>query len=142
VRDQLRQGDPAGLARADSADVIVEAIRDHRAIVVPVINLLAEKKPDDLGCQAARVGVGKAPHWVLGDQAPTVTVGVPSDFGVVEAFEVQDRQTLDAPVSVDAPAREIRLPAVALSNETPVRLFVLAKDAALRGEVEQALVAE
>jgi hypothetical protein len=143
VAPYLREGDPTGLATWDDATpddprddtVLAEAIRSREAIVVPVVNLAVATAPTDLGCGTALVAEALVPHWILAASAPNVGVRVPDDFGVVDAFEITDREVLDLDFSLAVSGRVVTLESVALSNEVPVRLIVLAADRGLRGAI-------
>jgi hypothetical protein len=147
VRPYLREGDPTGLASwgdptpADPRDdaLIAEAIRARDAIVVPVINLAVATAPTDVSCGAALVSEALVPHWVLAASAPDVVVQIPDDFGVADVFELTDREVLDPSFGVAVDGRELTLQAVALSNDVPVRLIVLAADDAVRDAVRARL---
>lgn len=151
VRPFLREGDVTGLARGDAtpedwADdpVIVDLVRARRALVVPIVNISVVRAPTDVLCGAAFLSEATVPHWVLADVAPDVVLEIPDDFGVAELFEVAvdgdvfdpaARLTRDADFPVLVDGRRVTLQGVALSNERPVRLVVLAADEAVRGEV-------
>jgi hypothetical protein len=133
VRELLRSGDITGQASAGDG-VLAESIRSGRAIVVPVINHVSTARPDDISCLAANLAESSVPHWLLADVVTDVRVDVAPDTGVTEVFEVTGAGVVD--VAARATERTVTLPGVSLSNRVPVRLFVLAADAELRGEVE------
>ncbi|MBI5532046.1 MAG: hypothetical protein HY898_04975 [Deltaproteobacteria bacterium] len=133
----LREGDLSGAATVDGK-VLVEAIRARKAMVVPIINVDFASAPTDVAC-AAVATEAMVPHWTLNSIAPTVRVQVPGDLGVADVFEVLDGAVVDssAPWAVDQ--RELRFEGVPLSNDTPVRLIVLASSKDLRSEVAAAM---
>lgn len=137
VRRLLREGDVTGAASTDG-NALVEAIRSREAIVVPVINLDAAAVPTDVAC-AAVASEAMVPHWTLKDAVRSVMVQVPEDFGVADVFEVLDGAVIEpsAPWVIDK--REFRFEGVPLSNAVPTRLFVLAVNKTLRGEVAAAM---
>ncbi|MGM0577977.1 MAG: hypothetical protein ACQEXJ_19780 [Myxococcota bacterium] len=135
VRRHLRAGDPTGAADA-GPDVLVEAVRAPEAIVVPVVNLAVEQHVDDLVCIDSLLYGDGPPHWVLGEQDADVTVEVPEDFTAAEVFEVTlDGGAIDVAPEVDAEGRRLVLPDVGLSNDVPVRLFVIAAGDGVREDV-------
>lgn len=79
------------------------------------------------------------PHWVLDDQSIDARVTVPDDLAVTDIFEIVDAkvQALSFPKIVSG--REVRFPAVPLSNTTPVRLVVLARSPSLRAQIAAGL---
>jgi hypothetical protein len=139
VRRLLLPASVTGLARADVPDdrVLVEALRGPDALVVPVVNLFADTRVTDVACGTAQVaGVPAPPHWVLGSQSVDVVVSIPDDMGIATVFSVDENGTHDAAFVVDTAARTVTLPAVAVDNDTPTRLFVLAGDDAVRAQVD------
>ncbi|MCA9297776.1 MAG: hypothetical protein KDA28_01845, partial [Phycisphaerales bacterium] len=76
------------------------------------------------------------PHWVLAEQETTVTVQMPGGSAVTDVFEITlDGDVVDAAHWTDSDARALQLRNVELSQDVPVRLFVLAADADVRAEV-------
>ena len=69
-------------------------------------------------------------------QAVDVVVSIPDDAGIAAVFSVDASGTHDAAFVVDAAARTVTLPAVALDNDTPTRLFVLATTDDVRAQVD------
>jgi hypothetical protein len=151
VRPFLREGDITAGARCDDTPddwsddpAIVDLIRSRRALVIPVINITSTRAPTDIGCGAAFLFELTVPHWVLGTITPDISLQIPDDFGVAEMFEVavdgdvfdpasRVVRDLDMPFRVEG--RTITLEGVALSNEAPARLFVMAADDAVRSDV-------
>lgn len=140
VRRLVREGDVTGAVTAsDGAAALVEAIRGRDAIVVPVVNLDVEEALDEVACFRA-VFESRVAHWRLGDQTLALTLPVPADLALYEVFEVTTAlTTADAPYTLDVAARSATLPAVTLSNDAPVRLFVLAAAPTVRAEVDAVL---
>jgi hypothetical protein len=119
-------------------NVLVEAIRSRAAMVVPIINIDFANAPTDVAC-AAVATESMVPHWTLNSIAPTVRVQVPQDLGVADVFEVLDGAVIDPSAPWALAQRELRFEGVALSNDTPVRLIVLASSNDLRSEVAAAM---
>ena len=138
VRDYLREGDITGMAFTDG-EAVVDMIRSGEALVVPVINLAVSRAPTDVACAGAFLSEATVPHWILADQTLSVTVTVPTDFGVAEIFEVTAGGVVDLSMSAVVDGRNIRLEAVQLSNAVPVRLFVLASHEGVRDCVMEAM---
>lgn len=139
VRDILREGDVTGMASGPD-DVIVELVRGVDAMVLVVINLNHSAAPDDVSCNTNKyISEQAVPHWILNDYTPAVELAVPDDFGVHEIFEVRDGSTHDLATAPVIDGRTIRFDAVPLSNDQPVRLYVMASDPAVRGRVETAV---
>ena len=140
VRSLLREGDVTGAARSDE-QTLVEAIRSREAIVVPVISLatVEEGKPTDDLCMQATLGFEPAPHWRLQQRTVSVSVTVPADLAVAEVFEVLPGSTVEIPYRVDAAARSVTFDGLALSDDQPVRLLVLAASAGVRSAVTAAM---
>jgi hypothetical protein len=136
VRELLREGDLTGLATAPP-EALVEAIRSREAIVVPVIDLKTTDGPDWPSCGLASTVPSLLKHWIFASISPEVTVTVPDDIAVEDVFEVKPGSVVDAPSK--ASGRALSLGPVALSNATPVRLFVLAARKDLRAEVQAAM---
>lgn len=141
VRELVREGDVTGAARASTGeDVLVEAIRARDAIVVPVIALASDDAPDDLRCFTWPLEEDAPPHWIFSSQSPDIALPVPADMALAEVFEVSlEGKLQDARWRLDPATRELTLPAVALSNDVPVRLFVLAASPDVRARMSQAL---
>jgi hypothetical protein len=135
VRQLVRAGDITSDATA-AEGVLVESIRSSRAIVVPVINHRHTSAPDDISCLRANVSESSVPHWILADVATDIRVEIARDFGVADVFEVTAAGVVDT--SARASGRTLVLPSVTLSNRAPVRLFVIAGDVELRGEIDGA----
>jgi hypothetical protein len=143
VRELLRTADVTGAAHASTGadNVLVEALRGPDAVVVPVINLFATTSVTDVNCGLAQVaGVPAPPHWILGSQQPDVVVDIADEAGVADVFAVEAGGVVDVDARFDRAARTVTIPAVGLDDDTPVRLFVLAADAAVRGRVVDAFV--
>lgn len=132
IREQLRVGDVTGYAKTNGK-AIVEAVRSHDAIVVPVINLDVQTAPTDIGCGTAFLSEATVPHWILKSQTLNVTIDVPTDFGVDDVFEIVDGKVVDSsPGSVSVSGRSLELGAISLSNAKPARVFVLAANPSVR----------
>ena len=141
VRRLVREGDVTGAASSSGGEqVLVEAIRSRDAIVVPVVGLATDNVVDYVSCIEWLFDDVDPPAWIFSQQEVEVTVAIPGDIGVTEVFEVRlDRTTADSDWISDAGSRKIRLPGVAISNERPVRLFVLAANPSVRAAVDAAL---
>lgn len=124
VREFLREGDATGGARAADPDVLLDAIRSRDAIVVPVVNAKALQVVDYVRCLFET-----DPHWVLADVTTDVTVTIPDDFAVADLWEVVDGAVVPVAEAAFARGRELTIPGVALSNDRPYRMFVLARTA-------------
>lgn len=135
VRRHLTEGDLTGGADAGPL-ALAEAIRSRDAVVVPLINLKVEQEMTDGACLGAAFDQEFVPHWVLGAHAPTVAVAIPADLAATDAFEVTPSGVVDVPWGSDAAARTVAIPEAALSNDVPVRLFVVAATAGVRAEIE------
>ncbi len=138
VRWLLRRGDITGLARS-APDTIVEAIRAPEALVVVLINLAHDAAPSDEACLEAQLGTAPVPHFELVARRVSVRLPVPDDVRVADVYEV----TADGPRDLVFPllrqGRELEIADIALDTETPVRLFVLAADPALRQQTAAAI---
>lgn len=141
VRHLLREGDPTGAVLASSGEqVLAEAIRAQDAIVVPVINLATVQTVDDQACIEWLIADLPQPHWILDAQTPEIRVPIPAAMPLVEVFELTlQGEVVDAEWAVDEDAREAVLPAVELSHELPVRLFVIAAQESVRAQVASEL---
>jgi hypothetical protein len=131
LRGRLRTSDPIPGASASLDTVLVDALRGEDAIVVPVVQLRTTQAPTDLTCLASAV-----PH-VFADDLVDVSVEVPPDLAVVDAFEVTPTGVDDVAARVEG--RRVTLPAVPLSNDVPARVLVLAASAAVREVIDGAL---
>jgi len=101
------------------------------------VNLLDHASVTDVACGDAQVaGVPQPPHWVLGSQAVDVVVSIPHDTGIAAVCAVDASGTHDTAFVIDAAARTVTLPSVALDNDTPMRLFVLAINDDVRAQVD------
>jgi hypothetical protein len=134
VRDHLRIGDVTGMART-TGDAIVELVRARDALIVPLIGLATTAAPTDPSCAAAFIDESAVPHWVLASQTLDVDVTVPADFGVADLFEVTSKAVIDLPAQPLTNGRVVRLKNLVVDNARPARLFVLARDKAVRASV-------
>ncbi len=134
VRHLLREGDITGNADA-GPETIVELIRGPDALVVPLINLRTSAEPTDIGCAGSLISETSVPHWVLDTQVVDVTLTIPDDFAVDDLFEVTATQVLTPSNPLSVTGRQLTLGGVSLDNTTPVRLFVLAGNPAVRAAV-------
>lgn len=137
VRDRLRVGDVTGLATSGDP-VLVEAVRTLDSIVVPVISLETTDGPDDVKCLLI-LDENAAPHWIFADTSASVSVEVPADLAMQDVFEVTPEGVVDVPEGYSVEGRTVRFDALALSNEMPVRLLVLAADESVRDDVAAAM---
>ncbi len=136
VRELLRSGDPIGARTSGSA--IVEALRSEEAIVVPVVSLATRSGPTDIGCGTV-LSEAAVPHWIWDPSTLDVTVSIPSDFGVLEVFEVTPDGVRDASgVTPRASERELVLSGIAIDPGVPARLFVLARSGDVRARAAAA----
>jgi hypothetical protein len=131
VRHILREGDVTQLAvAAPSAGTIAELIRGPDALVIPVIDVAAMSGPTDLTCALFST------PWVFASAQPDIIATIPDDVSVSEVFEVLPSAPYTAEFSgYTVAGRKLTLPAVALSNDMPIRLFVLAQSSAVRARV-------
>jgi hypothetical protein len=136
VREFLREGDATGGARATEPDVVLEAIRGRDAIVVPVVNTRAAVAMDLTRCLFEA-----DPHWVLADVTTDVTVTVPPDFAVTDLWEVVDGAVVPVAEAAVARGREVTISGVAMSNDRPYRVFVLARTADVADRMRAAVPA-
>ncbi|MFO7736276.1 MAG: hypothetical protein R6W70_08715, partial [bacterium] len=136
VRHFLRRGDITGSALSEN-EVIVEAIRSERAIIIPVLSLKTdpEKDPTDVKCGASLVSEATVPHWIFEYQEVDVDVIVPDSFGIKDMFEVTSEGILDLSYGISAQDRTINISGIALDNMIPVRLIVFAADEDVRNEM-------
>ena len=160
MRELYRAGDATGAAAAlvsggaaAGDDIIVEAILCPRAIVVVAINAhaAADNQYNDLTCLLG------APHWAFTPVVlDAIAVALPAGFVVADSFEVFNASVIAGAlpiVPVPGARARIGIANVTLGTEGPgsancsapvtaiTRTFVLAADAALRGELAAALLA-
>lgn len=135
VRAFLREGDATGGARTDEPDVLLDAIRAPRAIVVPVVDAKAAQVVDWPRCI-----LEADPHWVLAEVETDVVVTVPDDFAVAELLEVVDGDVVPAGGDAFAIGRDVTIPRVTLGPDRPYRLFVLAADDGVADAMRAAMV--
>jgi hypothetical protein len=133
VRGWLRVGDPTGEI-VHSPELIAEVIRAPQVLVVPVINLAVDQAVDDNLCILARAGLEPVPHWIMADNDASIYLPIPEGFAVADVFEVTGDGVRDAAMEVDRARRLVRMTGLGLSNEVPVRLFVLASSVEARAE--------
>jgi hypothetical protein len=138
VRHLVREGDPTGRART-SGKALVEAIRAREAIVVPMVALEPSSSVDDSCFATVFLGESSVPHWVFAAQTFDVSVDVPDDLGIADAFEVTPTAVVNLAQPPTVAGRTLTLGSVRVDNTTPVRLYVLARDAAVRARVAAAL---
>lgn len=143
LRSRLRVGDLTGAA-STTGDALVEMIRADDALVIPVISLASSSGPTLATCGAAGIGL-PVPHWKLTDQTLDLSLRVPDDFPVADAFEILvDDSAPDQVVDLAYPGwfdgREVSFQGLTFSEATPVRVIVLAADASVRVAVTDALV--
>ncbi len=139
VRALVREGDLTGQATATHPQVLVEAIRARRAMVLPVLNFATDNVVDDVLCLSSFINDGKAPHWQFSQITTDIAVVIPRDLAVVEVFEVLAGKTVPLDASALASTRTLTLKGVQLGEAHATRLFVLAADKQVRAEVENAL---
>ncbi|MFO8072893.1 MAG: hypothetical protein R6V85_13550 [Polyangia bacterium] len=135
VRDRLREGDPTGMAAA-GGETIVEMVRASDALVVVVISIANSGGPTLTSCGLASLELAD-PHWNLTDQSVDVSVEVPPDFPVAEAFEIPvgGGDFVDLGYDPSLSGRQISFQDVPLGPTAPVRIFVLAADETVRDEM-------
>ena len=138
VRAFVREGDLTGQATATHDKVLVDAIRARRAMVVPALNFATDNIVDDVLCLSSFINDNKAPHWLFSSVTTDIAVAVPADQAVVEVFEVLPGKTVTVDAHVLPGTRTVVLPGVQFSEAHAARVFVLAGDKQVRGEVEKA----
>lgn len=124
-------GEPIG-AEVVGKDAVAEAVRATEAIVVPVFDVAAAASPSDLAC-----ATGQDAHFTLAPNSVTVRLTVPSDFGVLDVFEL-DPSGAAVTVTGTLKGRTLELPMVTLDAARPTRLYVLARSANVRADVTAA----
>ncbi len=134
IRQFLREGEATGGASATAQGILVEAIRSADAIVIPVVNVTAQTELDYSRCLFEEDA-----HWILADVLTDVSVLVPDDFAVADLIEVVDGQVLSPSEAISAQGRTLRIEAVALSDATPYRVFVLIRSSEVAGRIEAAM---
>lgn len=131
VRPWLREGDVTGAATSD-ADTLVELIHAPDALIVPVISLDTVSEPTDIGFLLAQ-SEADVPRWIFDDSTPDIAVTIPPGFNVTDGFEIQPDGITDIDFSLSAATALFE--DVALDNTSPVRLFVLTSNDAVRAEM-------
>jgi hypothetical protein len=133
VAPWLQAGDPLGdVSQLAGGEAIVEAIRSKDAIVVPVIGLSSCVAPTDADCF-----LNRNPHWQLRDDNLAIALRIPDDFPLVEAFEVTHAGVL--PLHGILSGRTVTIHGIAVGEQQPTRLFVLAADPSVKQKVAAAL---
>lgn len=137
VRALIREGEPTGLYETDDT-TITEVIRTPDALVIPIINNKVATAVTARDCFAALLQPESGnPHLTFADATPTIRVEVPDDLALADIFEVDGaaRDVVTPTMGVSRSDRTISLTDIPLSNDTPVRLVVLAKNPDLREKV-------
>jgi hypothetical protein len=129
LRERLREGDPTVRVHASNEDTIAAGIRARDALVVVIIDVRDSGGIDDAKCI-----LEASPHWIVRENTPHVTVTIPRDIDVEDAFEVTPDGVLDAPDATMS-GRDVTFPYLALDAETPARVLVLAASKGMREEV-------
>lgn len=142
VRNLLREGDLSHQATVLSGDVLAQTITARAGIVLPVLNTNTTSSVTDALCLRNALFPEEVPHWTFGETEARVTVRLAPEQRLTDLFEVGlDGLLHEAQWYSDAEARTVTIEAIAMSNEAPARLFVLAGDRELRREIE-AILAE
>lgn len=131
VRNWLRTGDITGLAWSEP-DILVDLIRSDDLIVVPVINTHADVAVTDEECLLSQLRLTPIPHWIFSTRSVDVYLDIPDDFTVADVFEVGFEDIEDTNATVEVDGSLMRLSEVELTNDRPVRLFVLARRQGMR----------
>lgn len=134
IRKYLREGDITGMAKG-SDDSIVDMIRSKDVLIVPVIGLKTSKAPTDIACGTALISEALVPHWVLADQSVNIEVTIPDDFGVYEIFEISLGKISSTKVNYKINGRKIIIENISINNTVPAKIFVFARDAKVKNEV-------
>lgn len=137
VRSFLREGEPTGAARTSEGELLVEAIRDQQAIVVPVLNTRAAEAMDYTRCFTE-----EHPHWVLAEVTSAVDIDIPDDFEVVDLLEVDGDGVHPVTEAITASGRTLTLHDVTLSDARPYRLFVVAGAPTIAARMEASATAD
>ena len=153
VREYLREGDCTDMISSSDgeqweANSIVQAIRSHDAIIVPIIGLKNDGGYNDEEC-----AIGVNLHWNIDTHTISqVNVTIPLDFGeIVDIFEVQNGVILNisnsfiissalhdhrkGPIKI----QNVIFQNVVVSADLITRLFVLANTINVRAVVENNL---
>lgn len=146
VRRLAREGDITGAAQATQsgkdgapADVLVEAIHSPDGLLIALINTSVVEAVDDIACITAMLN-NLVPHWVLDSQIVDIEFPVPDNIGLHEIFEVTTAlETVETHYYLDVQERTVVIPSVSLTNELPIRLFVVAASEKLRPEIDAVL---
>jgi hypothetical protein len=132
IREWLRTGDITGQAWAPPG-TLVDLIRSDGVIVVPVVNTAADVTVDDGLCLQAYLGVIPVPHWIFSERMVDVYLDIPTDFDVTDVFELTPDGVAELEAgSVAVDGHRMRFSEISLSNDTPVRVLILASDATAR----------
>ncbi|MGE3670854.1 MAG: hypothetical protein AB7K71_14400 [Polyangiaceae bacterium] len=106
---------------------------------MPVLTTKADSQPDDIRCAAAFLNEASVPHWIFTARSTQVTVKIPNDFEVRDVFEIsQTGVVADPQGGFSLSGRTLSFDSVALGNDVPVRLYVIAKTAKQRTQAQQA----
>ncbi len=143
VRERLRRGDITGQA-STTGETIVDMVRSDDALIVPVITVANGGGPDLISCGLADI-LGNVPHWQFTPQTVDLTVEVPDDFEIVDAFEVLvddtvANQVVDLNYPGEVKGRSVTFKGLSPDADTPVRLLVFASDPNVRADMS-ALIA-
>ncbi len=141
VRSRLRTGDLTGGAETDGK-AIVDIVRAEDVLIIPMITLDSSSGPNLVDCGIASIG-GPVPHWRLNDQDIDVSVQVPRDFPIQDAFEIlvddSSSRVVDLTYEATRTGRTLNFEDIPMSQSVPVRLLVLATDMDVRAEIAAAL---
>lgn len=139
VRKYLREGDITGMARSDN-ETLVELIRSREVIVVPMITLAADEGPTDEQCLRFQLGIEpEPPRWILTEREVSLTVTLPDDFSIEDAFEITDGHVADLAYPASLSGRELTLEGIPFNNDRPVRVLVFAANLLVRENVAAAM---
>ena len=134
VRPYLLTGDLTGMVASEDT-ILVDMIRSPDALIIPVLNMAYIEEPTDDSCIIYGIGAGPEPHWILAEHEVSFTVQVPSDMTVNDLFEVTVEGPVDVHWPVEVDGDKVIFHSVPLSNDEPVRLVVLGRNASVRKTV-------
>jgi hypothetical protein len=86
----------------------------------------------DEECLLSQLRLTPIPHWIFSTRSVDVYLDIPDDFTVADVFEVGFEDIEDTNATVEVDGSLMRLSEVELTNDRPVRLFVLARRQGMR----------
>jgi hypothetical protein len=122
----LREGDITGAVKAGTG-ALAEMIRGRDALIVVAI---------DIKSSTTYATTLLGTHWAIGDVTTNLDVTIPADFGVVDVFEIYNKAVTDLSYAHAVTGRTLSIKNVKLTSAMPVKVFVLAADASVRGRMQ------